>query len=396
MRAAHRPIPRGIARSGPVLLSYGFRPFFLGAGVFALVSMVTWMGALGLGWEVGGSYGILNWHAHEMLFGYMTAALAGFMLTAVPNWTGRLPVSGTPLLALVLLWLAGRLCMAFPDLVGLPVAIILDALFLFALALVASIEIMAGRNWKNLKILFGLFALFLANLHFHGSVLLTGSGVDAVRPGVSVYLMLIALVGGRIIPSFSRNWLVKAGRSPLPSPFGRFDTLALALLLVALVAWSIWPAGWPIATLCWLAALAQAARLLRWRGHAVLDEPMLLALHVAYAFIPIGLVGSGLAALGVLSSPSALHLLLVGALGGMTLAVMMRASLGHTGRPPVANTMRSVALLALALSAVIRPFAEILPDDYHLILVAAGTLWCLAYGLYCIEFVPILGGTLSD
>lgn len=117
---------------------------------------------------------------------------------------------------------------------------------------------------------------------------------------------------------------------------------------------------------------------------------MLLALHVAYAFIPIGLVGTGLAALGVLSSPSALHLLLVGALGGMTLAVMMRASLGHTGRPPGANTMRSVALLALALSAVIRPFAEILPDDYHLILGAAGTLWCLAFGLYCRDFMPVL------
>jgi len=395
LRRAHRPIPRGIARSGPLLLSYGFRPFFLGAGLFGLVTMLAWLGALGLGWDVGGSYGMLNWHAHEMLFGYMPAALAGFMLTAIPNWTGRLPVSGTPLLVLVLLWLAGRFCMAFPDVIGVWVAMVLDGLFLPVLALVAGIEIFAGRNWKNLKILAGLVALFLANLHFHGSVLMTGSGVDAVRPAVSIYLMLIALVGGRIIPSFTRNWLVKAGAQRLPGPFDQVDRAALAVLLAALTVWSVAPEGWPTALLAWLAALATGYRLSRWRGHAVLDEPLLLALHLAFGFIPLGLAGVGCAAIGLISPPSALHMLVVGGLGGMTLAIMMRAGLGHTGRAPVANMMRSTALLALALAAVIRPFAEILPDAYHAILGTAGALWCLAYGLFCIEFAPFFLGRRS-
>src|SRR5690606_673555 len=119
-------IPRGLATDGPALLSYGFRPFFLGAGLFAVLAMALWIGALTEGWEIGGAtYGALNWHAHEMLFGYSTAALAGFMLTAIPNWTGRLPVSGRPLLALVLLWLAGRLAMLSPEALGLyPAAVV--------------------------------------------------------------------------------------------------------------------------------------------------------------------------------------------------------------------------------------------------------------------------------
>jgi len=392
MQKAHQPTPRGIARSGPVLLSYGFRPFFLGAGLFAIFAMVAWIGALTLGWNIGGSYGILNWHAHEMLFGYMPAALAGFMLTAIPNWTGRLPVSGRPLLALGMLWLAGRALLAAPDLLGLTVSLTVDALFLPVLAAVAGIEVVAGRNWKNLKILAGLLALSAANIAFHTTVMLTGSGADAVRPAVSAYLLLIALIGGRIIPSFTRNWLVKAGAKRLPQPFGRFDKLALGALLFALLMWSLQPTGWPTAALAWLAAGLHAHRLHRWRGHAVLDEPLLVALHVAYGMLPIGLVGVGLAAIGVISAPSALHILVVGSLGGMSMAIMMRASLGHTGRPPVANVSRSAALLALAFAAVIRPFAEILPDVYHAILATAAALWCLAYGLFCIEFAPILLG----
>jgi uncharacterized protein involved in response to NO len=143
---ARRPVPRGIDRSGPAVLSYGFRPFFLLAATFAIVSMIAWIGALTFGWRIGGSYGTLNWHAHEMLFGYAAAALAGFMLTAIPNWTGRLPVSGRPLLGLVLIWVSGRIALAYPDLIGLPASMVVDSLFLPLLAVVAGIEIVAGRN----------------------------------------------------------------------------------------------------------------------------------------------------------------------------------------------------------------------------------------------------------
>ena len=388
--ASRTPVPRGIARTGPAILSYGFCPFFLGAGIFAMLSMLGWIGALTLGWDIGGSYGILDWHAHEMLFGYTSAALAGFMLTAIPNWTGRLPVSGRPLLALVSLWLLGRLVMAAPDLLGLPLSMAIDALFLPLLALVAAIEITAGRNWKNLKILIGLLALSLANIGFHLSVAFAGTGMDAVRPTVSIYLMLIVLIGGRIIPSFTRNWLVKAGAKRLPKPFGGFDVASMLALFAALLAWSLAPGHGLTIILAVLAAVLQAVRLWRWRGWAVADEPLLLALHVAYGFVPLGLVGIAMAGLGWIAAPSALHILAVGAIGGMTFAVMARATLGHTGRPPSASPRLAVALLALALAAVLRPFAEILPEAYHLLLGLAGLFWFIAYGLFLIELGPML------
>ena len=384
------PVPRGIARTGPAILSYGFRPFFLGAGIFAMLSMLGWIGALTMGWDIGGSYGILDWHAHEMLFGYTSAALAGFMLTAIPNWTGRLPVSGRPLLVLVSIWLCGRLVMAAPDLLGLPLSMAIDALFLPLLALVAAIEITAGRNWKNLKILIGLLALSLANIGFHLSVAFAGTGMDAVRPTVSIYLMLIVLIGGRIIPSFTRNRLVKAGAKRLPKPFGGFDVASMLALFAALLAWSLAPGHGLTIILAVLAAVLQAVRLWRWRGWAVADEPLLLALHVAYGFVPLGLVGIAMAGLGWIAAPSALHILAVGAIGGMTFAVMARATLGHTGRPPSASPRLAVALLALALAAVLRPFAEILPEAYHLLLGLAGLFWLLAYGLFLIELGPML------
>lgn len=354
LKKARQPVPRGIARSGPPLLSYGFRPFFLGAGLFAIVSMAAWIAALAAGWEIGGDYGALNWHAHEMLFGYTSAALAGYMLTAIPNWTGRLPVSGPQLLGLVLLWLAGRVALFWPGPLGPLGAALLDGVFLPTLAGIAAVEILAGRNWKNLKILAGLAALSLANGGFHLSVILTGSAAEASRAGVATYIMLIAIIGGRIVPSFTRNWLVKAGLTVVPVPFGRFDMLTLGVLLPALALWVALPSH-PLTALLTLAASGlQAFRLARWRGWLTLDEPLLLALHVAYAFIPIGLAAVAASAMGWLAQPSAMHLLTVGAIGGMTVAIMTRASLGHTGRALTASPLTRLCYLALLLAAVIR------------------------------------------
>lgn len=385
-----KPIPRGIGRTGPAILSYGFRPFFLLAGLFAFVAMTSWIGALTLGWPVGGGYGMLEWHAHEMLFGYTSAALAGFMLTAIPNWTGRLPVSGRPLLVLVLLWVAGRLAMAAPGLVGLPIAMGIDALFLPVLALVAGIEIASGRNWKNLKILAGLVALSVANIAFHLGVAGIGSAMDTVRYGVGIYIMLIALVGGRIIPSFTRNWLAKQGSRNLPAPFGHFDIAAILALLAALLSWSAIPDSAVTLALALVAAALHVLRLWRWRGWQTIEEPLLITLHVAYAFIPLGMLGIAMATLGWIAAPSALHILSVGAIGNMTLAVMARAGLGHTGRPTTASTRTALALLAIALSAVLRPFAEILPEQYHLLLAASAAAWLVAFGLFVLEYGPML------
>ena len=388
--SARKPVPRGIATSGLPLLSYGFRPFFLVATIFAALAMTLWIAALTTGLEIGGSYGALNWHAHEMLFGYTSAALAGFMLTAIPNWTGRLPVSGMPLVALVALWVMGRLAMALPDVAGLPASMAIDAAVLPALALVAGREIVVGKNWKNLKILAALIALSTANVVFHVGALVLGDIALATRLTVSIYVMLVALMGGRIIPSFTRNWLVKAGSTKLPAPFDRVDKISLALLALALVSWIAWPDRWPTAIASALAAVAQAYRLSRWQGWRTVDEPILLILHLAYAFISIGLAGVGAAAMGWLTAPSALHLLTVGVIGNMTFAVMSRASLAHTGRVVSASAVTSVAYLGLLISAVVRPFAEIIPDAYHLLLSISGGCWIGAFGLFALEYGPML------
>ncbi len=384
-------VPRGIARSGPALLSYGFRPFFLLAGIFALFAMGGWIAALTLGWNVGGSYGALNWHAHEMLFGYTSAALAGFMLTAIPNWTGRLPVSGGPLLTLVALWLAGRLAMAMPDLVGPPwAAVSVDALFLPSLGAIAAREIITGKNWKNFKILGGLIGLSLANIAFHVSVLTSGQALEASQVAVGVYVVFISLVGGRIVPSFTRNYLAKAHSPSLPRTFSSYDIIAVAALVPAFLAW-VFVADAVIAPLfAFSACLLHAHRLARWVGWRTVREPLLLVMHIAYGFIPIGLLCVGLSELGLLSTASALHVLTVGAIGTMTFAVMTRASLGHTGRPLKASSKISVAYLSLILSAIVRPFAEILPQHYYLLLEIAAGAWLLAFALFIAEYGPML------
>lgn len=387
---ARKPVPRGIARSGPPVLSYGFRPFFLLAGIFAIAAMVGWIGALIAGWEIGGDYGMLNWHAHEMLFGYTSAALAGYMLTAIPNWTGRLPVSGLPLLGLVAVWLVGRLVMAAPGVIGLPLSMLVEACFLPLMAAIAATEIIAGKNWKNLKILAGLSALSLVNIAFHVSVAFNGVALEASRAGVAIYVMLIAVVGGRIVPSFTRNWLAKAGSPLLPAPFGRFDIVATAWLLVALALWVVFPETIVTACSAVVAAILHAVRLARWHGQRTVDEPLLLALHVGYAFIPLGMLSVALASLGWIANASALHVLTVGAIAGMTFAVMTRASLGDTGRALTATPRTSVAYLALTLSAVLRPFAELIPSQYHLLLSLSGACWLIAFGLFVLEFGPML------
>ena len=384
-------IPRGIATSGPALLAYGFRPFFLGAGLFGVLSMVLWLGALIGGWPIGGKvYAGFVWHAHEMIFGYATAALAGFMLTAIPNWTGRLPVSGRPLALLVALWAAGRLVMAAPDLLGAYPSAVIDGAFLPVLALIAGREIVAGRNWKNLKILVGLGLLSAVNIALHVAILGGHDAAALFRAGIAVFIMLIALVGGRIVPSFTRNWLARQGLAPLPQPFGRLDIVAMTITGLALATWIVLPADLVTAGTAFLAALAQLARLAGWRGHRTLPEPLVAVLHAGYLFVPLGLVAIGLAALHWLSPTSALHVLTVGAIGVMTLAVMTRATLGHTGRRLAASKPTLAAYLALLAAALVRPTAEMAPDLFQTLAALSAAGWIAAFGLFLVEYGPML------
>jgi len=385
-----RAVPRGLSRTGPVLFSYGFRPFFLGAGLWAIVAMALWIASITGHVELAGDYGAANWHAHEMLFGFASAVLAGFLLTAVPNWTGRLPVSGWPLGALFGLWCAGRIALLASDTIGVVPASIVDGLFLPALLTICTREVVAGRKWKDLKVLGGLLALSLANIIFHVAILAGGHDGLAIRLAVAAYVMLVMIVGGRILPSFTRNWLNKSGRTDFPVPYNRFDMVAILLGVGALAAWTILPEGPATAGLGFAAAALHCIRLHRWRGWTTHPEKLLVVLHVAYAFVPVGLAAIGLEALGYLEERSVLHLLSVGAIACMMLAVMTRASLGHTGRPLAASHLTVLSYAALILCALVRPLAEILPEASPTIYAMSGLLWIAAFGLFCLEYAPIL------
>jgi len=385
-----RPVPRGIARTGPVLFSYGFRPFFLGGALWAIAAMSLWVAAISGQITLTEAYGAPNWHAHEMLFGFASAVLAGFLLTAVPNWTGRLPVSGWPLAGLFALWCAGRIALLASNAIGVAVAAAVDALFLPTLLAICTREVVAGRKWKDLKVLAGLLALSLANGIFHIAAIDGGHDHMAIRLAISAYVVLVMVVGGRIVPSFTRNWLNKVGRTDFPVPYNTFDVVAILTGVSALGLWTLLPGHPATAAAGFAAAALHCIRLYRWRGWTVTPEPILLILHIAYVFVPLGLFAIGLGALDALEERSVLHLLSVGAIASMMLAVMTRASLGHTGRALIASRLTIASYAALVACALVRPLAEVLPDLSPALYAASGLLWIAAFGLYCLEYAPIL------
>lgn len=388
-----RVVPRGLSRTGPVLFSYGFRPFFLGAGLWAIAAMALWIAAITGHLDLAGAYGAYNWHAHEMLFGFAPAVLAGFLLTAVPNWTGRLPVSGRPLAVLFGLWCAGRVALLATDFIGVSAAAMIDGLFLWALLAICTREIVAGRKWKDLKVIAGLLALSLANGFFHFAAIDGGNDRTAIRLAITAYVVLVMIVGGRILPSFTRNWLAKSGHTDFPVPYNGFDTVAILTGVSALAAWTAIPEHLGTVGLGFAAAAMHFVRLHRWRGWATRPEKLLVILHIAYAFVPLGFLAIGLHALGLLDERSVLHLLSIGAIAGMMLAVMTRASLGHTGRPLLASRMTVTAYGALILCALVRPLGEVFPDVAPIIYALSGLLWIAAFGLFSVEYGPILART---
>src|SRR5215510_484987 len=225
--------------AGPALFSYGFRPFFLAAASWAAFNILLWvpqyLGLLALPTE----FSALDWHIHEMLYGYVAATVAGFLLTAIPNWTGRLPVNGWPLAGLVLLWLAGRAAILLSANIGGIVAALVDVSFLLALAAVAAREIVAGKNWRNLRVFIILVVLILGNIVFHAEVLLKGSADYGIRVAVAALLLLISVVGGRIVPSFTNNWLACNNPGRLPVSFSHFDLATIGAGALALAAWIV-------------------------------------------------------------------------------------------------------------------------------------------------------------
>lgn len=377
------------AYAGPAILSMGFRPFFLAASLFALGAVPVWVLAWGGRLALGGPFVPTDWHIHEMVWGFAGAAVAGFLFTAVPNWTGRMPTRGWPLAGLLALWLLGRLAVA--GLLGLePVGVLLvDGAFLLAVGAMIAREIVAGRNWRNLVVLGPVLMLWAANVLFHLEAMSQGTADVGRRLGLSVVLFLVTLIGGRIIPSFTRNWLVKAGESRLPAPVGRFDGVCLLAGGVALLGWSLAPGALAGAGLV-LAGALHAARLARWRGWATRKSALLLMLHVAYGFVPLGLVATGVGEWGLLPVAAGLHLLGVGAVGGMILAVMMRATMGHTGRELAAGPWLGVAFGLVVVAAGLRAGLAEVSLFGVTGLTAAATLWTLGFAGFAVRVGPWL------
>lgn len=371
--------------TGPALFSYGFRPLFLLAGSFAALVVPLWMAVWTGHFSLGGPFSPTDWHIHELLFGYTSAVLAGFLFTAIPNWTGRMPTRGWPLMALAALWLAGRIAVAGGLGLGSWAVMALDCAFLFAIGAMITVEIVAGRNWSNLRVVVPVLLYLAANISFHIEVMDFGTAGYGRRLGFAMVVLLIGLIGGRIIPSFTRNWLAKQGPGPMPVPFGRFDAASLVVTLGALMFWVGIPEGPLTAAALILAGMVQALRLARWRGWRVWRSALLLMLHLAYAFIPAGLVSLGLTGLGMLSGAVGLHLLGIGAIGGMTLAVMMRASLGHTGRELHAGPALSIAFGCVALAAMVRVAVPSEPGLW-----AAATLWSCGFTIFAVGLAPVL------
>ncbi|NIZ63481.1 short-chain dehydrogenase [Sedimentitalea sp. CY04] len=369
--------------TGPTLLSYGFRPFFLLALGFSCVSILLWMLMYQGDLSISGPFQPVDWHIHEMLFGYTSAVITGFLFTAIPNWTGRMPVRGWPLGALALLWVAGRLSVAGALPLSFGFTMVVDCGYLAAILAIVLREIIVGKNWRNLMVVCPIGLFFISNVMFYIEVMQNGESDHARRLGFAVVIFLIVLIGGRIIPSFTRNWLVKNNPGPLPTPMNSFDKLCLVSAAVALLLWVGAPEWLGSRGTLVVAASLHFARLLRWQGLRARTNMLLLMLHIAYAFTPLGLL-----LLAVDQTVSGLHILGIGAIGGMTLAVMIRATMGHTGRELASTWDLSLAFIILILAAVVRSALVNIAPDPMTVLWTGAILWTVAYGLVLVRIGP--------
>ncbi|MCS6292454.1 MAG: NnrS family protein, partial [Nitrospira sp.] len=316
----------------PAFLSYGFRPFFLSAALFAGLAIPVWAVIL-TGWtDSPFRYAPRDWHVHEMLFGFLPAVITGFLLTAMPNWTDRPPLRGTPLLALLALWLAGRLTIAMPWSTAF-VAAFIDAGYLTVLAAIVWREIVAGKAWDRAPIGIVISLYATANILFH-VLALSGSETDLPeRMAVALMMLLLTLIGGRVTPGFTGDYLAERGLPDQLPSFSRYDGLTILLTAVAVLSWVAQPHVMATGWFFIIAGLANIVRLARWRGWLTWREPIVLILHVGYGWLAFSLLIIGWATIGFGLKPAdAVHALTTGAVGAMTMAVMTRASLGHTGR----------------------------------------------------------------
>ncbi|KRR27824.1 short-chain dehydrogenase [Bradyrhizobium lablabi] len=378
------------AYQGPALFSYGFRPFFLFGAIYAGATVPLWLAVFAGHVSLPSALAPRDWHVHEMLFGYVGAVIAGFLLTAVPNWTGRLPIQGVPLAILFATWLAGRLAVTFSGFIGWEIALAVDAAFLALLAGAAAREIVAGRKWNNLMVVGIISLLAIVNIAFHVEAHLGGVAEYSTRLGVGLVVTLVCVIGGRIVPSFTRNWLARREPGRLPVPFDRFDAITMVAGVCAMIAWVAAPSSRFIAAALGVAGLLHLVRLARWAGDRTVSDRLVLILHVAYAFVPAGFLLTALAAVDLVAPSAGIHAWTGGAIGSMTIAVMTRASLGHTGQALSASVATQLVYASIVVAALARICAALEPSHAIPLLTVAGVAWAGAFLGFAVVYAPLL------
>ena len=373
------------------LLALGFRPFYLVAAMFAIVAIPAWLVSY-TGGDLAGNYlQGMAWHSHEMIFGFAAAVIAGFLLTAVRNWTGRPTPTGTLLGGLVTLWLLARVLMLTGP---ANVAALIDVLFLPALGIAIAIPIWASRNARNYKVLAVLSVLTLANVGYHlassGSLPLE-IGRVSMTTALDVISILIAIVGGRVVPAFIGNAVEGANPRHIRSvEFVSVGALVVILIAGILKPWLAVPHSvWLIVFV--VAAVGQGVRLSLWQPLRARGNPLLWMLPVAYAWLPVSLALRALELQSIVPSGAAIHALTIGAIASLMMAMMMRSALGHSARPLVAGLAEVGAFVLLQLSAVVRVLAaSIAPGAYREAMIVSGLLWMLAFAVFLWRYWPVL------
>jgi uncharacterized protein involved in response to NO len=381
------------------LFAYGFRSQFFLAGLAAMMLIPLWTLSFVWGTDIGTGWPPTLWHAHEMLFGFITCAIAGFMLTAVPSWTGERGFAGLPLLVLAVTWVTARLLIATSRIWPLWLPSIVDLAFLPMLALLVMIPLIRSRN-RNTPLLAVLAALWCANLIFHVGLLHHDSPLahKAVIAGIDITLFLVTVIGGRIVPAFTTSALRQRGIDTTLNSRAVLNAASIAVMLCVIVGDIVWPdsrfAGWIAAA----AALIQALKFAQWRPLLTAHQPIVWILHLAYAWLPIGFALKAAALLGGYAFAAFwLHALTIGALTTMVTAVMTRASLGHTGRPLRVHSLITLAYLLLTVATIIRVFGWLLPGmSYPTVIALAALFWTASFVLIVGFYSPILLGPRVD
>ncbi len=382
------PLPKPDYSSSFNLFALGFRAFFLFAALAALLLMALTARRFS-GDSIDNYYGNLLWHGHEMIFGYTAAVIAGFLLTAVGNWTGRVILSGRALGVLALLWICGRILPFFPD--SLPHGLIaaVDLAFLPTLAVVIGVPIVHAKKYPNLIFVALLVAMAVANTLIHAEVLgaiETGARLGA-RLAIALVILLIMVLAGRVFPFFTERRL--PGSAPLRS--AALDRWCIGSFVGWFVADAFYPDAVLTGMLALLAAGLHAARLYGWYDRRIWSVPLLWVLYSGYGWIILGLILQALTAFGWMMPFLAIHALTVGGVGVLTLGMMARVSLGHTGRPLQASHAIAVSFFLINAAALVRVLLPVLiPSWYSQFVLLSALLWILAFALFLYVYTPIL------